>query len=53
MFRDEDGNITAKVGDPISWGTMSGEMLEGVIQELDSNVAIVKLPDGETTSVEL
>jgi hypothetical protein len=40
------------VGDVFSWGTLDGRRHEGIVVELDSNVAIVRLPDGREMPVE-
>jgi hypothetical protein len=37
----------------IKWKTIGGNEYEGVIVDLDSNVAIVKCTDGKTRSVEI
>lgn len=44
--RDEDGQLLVGVGDTIRWETITGEKLQGVIEEMDSNVAYVRLPGG-------
>lgn len=43
---------TCEPGDRVRWGTVSGVTFEGVLIEWDSNVAVVRLPDGRIKSVE-
>ena len=40
-------------GDYIVWKNLLGEEFEGTIEELDSNVAVVRLFDGKTKTVDL
>ncbi len=41
-----------KVGDAVVWKTLGGDKFVGRVIELDSNVAIVELPDGTRKAVE-
>ncbi len=41
-----------KVGEHISWKTIAGIEYNGIVIEMDSNVAIVRLPDGTQKAVE-
>lgn len=41
-----------KVGGVFAWKTVGGHQYEGTVVEMDSNVAIVRLPDGTTKAVE-
>ena len=48
-FRDESGRLLVKEGDMIAWKTLGGDRYQGVIEELDSNVAYVRVGDGIKT----
>ena len=41
-----------KPGDRVWWVTVSGERLEGTLEEWDSNVAVIRLDDGTEKCVE-
>ena len=47
-----NGREVPEVGDLIKWSTLDGKTHEGRVIEMDSNVAIVKLADGSTKTVE-
>ena len=53
MWRDEKGMLLVGVGSTIWWTTLGGIYYEGVIVEMDSNVAFVKVQDGTIKPVEL
>ncbi len=42
-----------KIGDEFSWDTIGGKRYEGVIVDIDSNVAYVRCTDGVTRPVEI
>ena len=42
-----------KIGDEFSWDTIGGKCYQGVIVDIDSNVAYVKCTDGVTRPVEI
>ena len=44
--------LLPKVGQVISWSTLGGQHYRGRVVEMDSNVAIVRLPDGTRKAVE-
>ena len=44
--------INSKIGDWVSWNTISGDHYEGRLIEWDSNVAIVELANGREKAVE-
>jgi transcription elongation factor len=50
---DTSNRNEVQIGDTFRWQTVSGESYEGIIKELDSNVAVVELHDGTLKSVEL
>lgn len=45
--------ILIKIGDEFSWDTIGGKRYQGVIVDIDSNVAYVKCSDGITRPVEI
>lgn len=44
----EELNRNHQIGDFVKWQTIGGAKFEGILQEWDSNVAIVKLSNTET-----
>ena len=52
QFRTESGELTIGVGSFIAWDNLGGEHFEGYVEEMDSNVAVVELENGERKSVE-
>jgi hypothetical protein len=51
-FTTSSGRLLPIVGSRISWGTLGGDYFEGVVVEMDSNVAHVQLDDGSIRTVE-
>ena len=52
-FRNDKNEITVEKYDRISWATVMKHFFEGIIIEIDGNVAIVKLDNGDIKAVEL
>ena len=52
QFRTKDGELTIGKGSFIAWDTIGGKHFEGYVEEMDSNVAIVELENGERIGVE-
>lgn len=53
IFRDSSGRLVVGEEDVVAWGTLLGREYVGVIQEMDSNVAIVRCTDGIVRAVEM
>jgi len=45
-------NRDNQIGDRVTWSIVRGDQYEGVLEEWDSNIAVVRLDNGETKCVE-